>query len=228
MFSGTALGSSKKLLPGDDGYVGALYDRPSNSIGIKEPKQSNSSGSIQPNDVYYFWSYEPTTINVLVRPNNDPAASGTVVNYDFGYYLQNVLPNEWISSWGAEALKAGAVCVRGYGWYCVNYPKYPSVGAALDNTVNSQVFKPGTAVASTNSAISGTAGEVREVYSGAVQQPCFYKAGTYGTNRDSSSYDFYNNVYQNGTDYFADNGYSYSYMLDYYYPGTIAISGYGV
>ena len=163
----------------------------------------------------------------MVRPNNDPSQSGTVVNYNFGYYIQNVLPNEWVSGWNAEALKAGAVCVRGFGWYCVNYPKYPSVGAAVDNTVNSQVFKPGTAVTSTNSAISNTAGEVRELYSGAVQLPCFYKAGTYGTNRDSSSYNFNNNVYQNGTHYFADQSNSYSYMLNYYYPGTISIKGYG-
>lgn len=221
--------TAKKLLPGDKGYVGALNDRPSNNVGMVVPKPSKNT-STSPLASSTWYNYEPTTIDVLVRPNNDPSASGTVTNYDYGYYCQNVLPNEWEGNWPAQSLDVGAVCVRSYAWYCVNNPKYPNVGAALDNTINSQVFKPGTALTSTNSAFSNTKGEARifwqDLYTG-VQLPCYYKAGSYGTSRDSSSYNFNNNVYQLGTEYWADNNNSYTWMLDYYYPQTNQIWGQG-
>lgn len=65
----------KGLTPGDQGYVGALNDRPSNSF-----TPSSSSQTILPMSSAdgYWYNYEPTTINVLVRNNNNPTASGTV------------------------------------------------------------------------------------------------------------------------------------------------------
>lgn len=219
-----AAGSEKlqNLQPGDPGYVGALNDRPSNA-----PSETTGSttGTIKPLNAGYWYQYEPSTIKVLVREKNDPKATGPVKSYDFGYYLQNVLPNEWVASWPSEALKAGAVSVRSYAWYCTNHYKYPNVGAALDNTTNSQVFKPGTAVSKTNSAISATSGEAL-IY-GSTEVPGYYKAGSYGSGRDSSSYNINNNAYQNGEHYWADQGKTYRWMLTYYYPGTSIITGNG-
>ncbi|WP_083517317.1 SpoIID/LytB domain-containing protein [Alicyclobacillus shizuokensis] len=212
------------LQPGDQGYVGALNNRPSNEYipttkSDGEPNVS-SGGS--------WYDYEPSTIKVLMRTNNNPSASGTVKSYNFGYYLNNVLPNEWEASWPSQALEAGAVSIRSYGWYCVNHPKYPDVGAALDNTINSQVFKPGSSTSKTNNAISDTAGLAIIYYgNGGSEQPGFFKAGSYGPGRDSSSYSFYNNAYQNGEWYYANQGKSWSWMLSYYYPGTSLIQGSG-
>lgn len=215
----------QNLKPGQDGYVGALNNRPSNTPTSKNSKLSPSSISINPNNAGYWYQYEPSTIRVLMRTDNNPNNSGSVSSYNFGYYLKNVLPNEWVGSWPTQSLEAGAVSIRSYGWYCTNNPKYPSVGADLDNTVNSQVFKPGTEYSATNSAVSSTSGEA--LIRSATEIPGYYKAGSYSSGRDSSSYNFYNNAYQNGEHYYADNGKSYSWMLDYYYPGTSVITGSG-
>ncbi|WP_445613261.1 SpoIID/LytB domain-containing protein [Geobacillus sp. YF-1] len=219
-----AAGSERlqNLQPSDPGYVGALNDRPSN--GPSETTEP-TTGTIKPLNADYWYQYEPSTIKVLMREKNDPTATGPVKSYDFGYYLQNVLPNEWFASWPSEALKAGAVSVRSYAWYCTNHYKYPNIGAALDNTINSQVFKPGTAVSKTNSAISATSGEAL-IYGG-TEIPGYYKAGSYGPDRDSSSYNINNNAYQNGEHYWADQGKTYRWMLTYYYPGTSIITGNG-
>lgn len=75
--------------------------------------------------------------------------------------------------------------------------KYPTVGAALDNTVNSQVYKPNTAATATNNEFSYTKGVAVDqvpVTNSHIEQPGFYKAGTYSSARDSSSYNFNNNV----------------------------------
>ncbi|MCY0892598.1 MAG: SpoIID/LytB domain-containing protein [Acidibacillus sp.] len=217
----TAMAATQgNLQPGDTGYVGALNNRPSNAY-----TPAPHSGA-QPLTVGSWYQYEPSSITVLMRPDNDPSAAGTPETFSFGGYLANVLPNEWVSSWPAQALDAGAVSARSYGWYASNYPQYPNQGCALDNTTNSQVFKPGTAVSSTTTAFNVTAGEVL-IANGYDQQPGFYKAGSYATGRDSSSYNFYNNAYQNGEDYYAVNGQNWVWMLSYYYPGTSLIAGNG-
>jgi len=222
-FASTIPASNQNLQPGQAGYVGALNNRPSNAA---PPSTSTGlNASITPDTVGYWWQYEPSTIPVLVRPNNDPSANGTVTTYNFGYYLDNVLPNEWEGAWPAQALEAGAVSVRSYGWYYDNYPKYPNVGAAVDNTTNCQVFKPGTAQTTTNTAISTTRGYALSY--GIAEQAGFFKAGSYGTGRDSSSYSWYNNNYQNGDDYWANQGENYIWMLNYYYPGTTIEEGSG-
>jgi len=219
--------AQQNLQPGQQGYVGALNNRPSNAF-TPASSATTSKGAESPMYVGYWYQFEPSSITVLMRPNNDPSASGTVSTYNFGYYLDNVLPNEWVASWPTQALEAGAVSVRSFGWYCSNYPKYPNVGADVDNTVNSQVFKPGTSTSATNNAISATVDQaVNYDNGGPVEQPGFFKAGTYGTARDSSSYSFYNNAYQNGEDYWANQGKTYQWMLSYYYPGTNIVVGSG-
>lgn len=45
----------------------------------------------------------------------------TVVTVSMETYVKRVLPQEWISSWHAESLKAGAVAIRSYGaWHVYN------------------------------------------------------------------------------------------------------------
>ncbi|MFT8363975.1 MAG: SpoIID/LytB domain-containing protein [Sporolactobacillus sp.] len=203
------------LSPDQNGYVGALNNRPSNAPSDKERENQ----SITPLSVGYWYQHEPSTIRVYMRSQN------VVENHKFSTYLRDVLPNEWVASWDSDALKAGVISVRSYGWYCTNHPKYANWGADVDNTTASQVFKDGSHKASTDSAIDATNGEAL-IY-GSTEIPGFYKAGSYGSARESSSYNFYNNAYQNGEHYYANQGKSYRWMLSYYYPSTSVITGNG-
>ena len=55
----------------------------------------------------------PSTIRVF------RGATGAVDTVDFRTYVKNVLSREWISSWTAESLRAGALAVKNYAWYQV-------------------------------------------------------------------------------------------------------------
>ncbi|MFX3617814.1 MAG: SpoIID/LytB domain-containing protein [Sporolactobacillus sp.] len=201
--------------PNQNGYIGALNNRPSNAPSDKE--QENKS--ITPLSAGYWYQNEPSTIRVYLR------SKGVVENHKFDTYLRDVLPNEWVASWDSDSLKAGAVSVRSFGWYYRNYPKYDSIGADVDDTTACQIFKDGSHMSSTDSAISATQGEA--IIYGSKEIPGYFKAGSYGTGRDSSSYNFYNNAYQNGEHYYANQGRSYRWMLSYYYPETSVITGNG-
>ncbi|MFW5703431.1 MAG: SpoIID/LytB domain-containing protein [Patescibacteria group bacterium] len=68
-------------------------------------------------------SRNPSTINVAITAyahcSNWINAGQPVLRVetmDFKEYVKNVLPNEWISSWNSEALKAGAIAAKNYGW----------------------------------------------------------------------------------------------------------------
>ena len=43
--------------------------------------------------------------------------TGVSEQYDFAFYLTHVLPDEWIASWDADALGAGAIAAKTYAWY---------------------------------------------------------------------------------------------------------------
>lgn len=76
----------------------------------------------------------PKVIKVFIT-NKHNGKVGTVKEIDFNDYIKNVLPNEWDLSSKDEALKAGALAVKMYGWYYTKYPGLPLVGAHVrDNT----------------------------------------------------------------------------------------------
>ncbi len=221
--------------------VGALIGRGSNapakgSATAQIPKSSPLSIGIQPNLPVggWWWQNEPTSITVEA---DAPGENGSVTTYSLSYYMEHVLPYEWVASWPMQSLEAGAVSIRTFAWYMINNPYNPNIGADVDDTTNTEMFHPyyTSAVApyasTIASAFTNTSGDIvlQWVPNGAgnaYQMGGFYKAGTYGPNRDRSSYNFYNNAYQNGEDYWANNGQGYSYMLSYYYPGTsVASSG---
>ena len=97
----------------------------------------------------------PTTILVY------RVGLGKVERVDFKSYVKNVLPNEWITSWPAASLDAGAMAVKSYGWYwALHSTRKTSGGACFDvyDSTSSQVYRPGTAVASTSAAVDRTWG----------------------------------------------------------------------
>ncbi|MFF2875116.1 SpoIID/LytB domain-containing protein [Gottfriedia sp. NPDC057991] len=225
-----------ELLPSDPNYVGANANRPTiapNDIlsdsNYKEVESTGPSISPRVDALGKWYNNEPTKIKIYIRKNNDPKASGVTQTIDFSTYLRNVLPNEWISTWKPEALKMGAISVRSFGWYYVNHPKYSNLGAYVDNTTNCQVYKPNTSTPQTDAAFKATKGIAvhHVVNSTSIQDVGYYKAGTNGPGRDSSKYNEYNNVYQNGTQYWAKQGKDFKYMASYYYPGTSLVTGNG-
>ena len=91
----------------------------------------------------------PSTIRVGIRDEKGNIAQCNPV--EFNFYVKHVLPEEWPDTSDIEALKAGAVAVKEYGWYWVNQGgKYAgnrresgqTCDADVDNTTKTQVYNP--------------------------------------------------------------------------------------
>ena len=86
---------------------------------------------------------------------------GRVDRVAFKTYVKNVLPNEWVPSWPAESLKAGAMAVKSYGWYwALHSTRRTSGGRCYDvrDDTGDQVYRPSSAVSSTSAAVDRTWG----------------------------------------------------------------------
>jgi hypothetical protein len=110
------------------------------------------SGSTPVDSCSGYFSNEVPPATIIV----DNVGTGTLQTYDFKYYVENVLPNEWVPSWPATSLEAGGMAVKTYGWYWVNNwdggtlngSCYDVQGGSYSNgscDVNYQCFRPGTA-----------------------------------------------------------------------------------
>jgi hypothetical protein len=164
----------------------------------------------------------PSGINVA-DSSEYPAC--TVVQYfgcvDFTTYVKDVLPNEWSPSWPDEALKAGALAVKMYGWYWKYHKKYANQEYDVKTHNCDQNYIAGSSLritsASTNSAVNAMAGRG------------FDRAGTlFETHHylgSSDPNDGYNgngkhngdHMFQKGTHYLADQFYLHDDMVHYYY-----------
>ena len=92
----------------------------------------------------------PPTIKVFLH------ATGQSKPYDFSFYAAHVLPREWIPSWDADALAAGAVAVKTYAWYRAQPGHAYSAGstcADVRDDTSDQVFDPTYALDSTSQAV---------------------------------------------------------------------------
>lgn len=161
-------------------------------------------------------SYIPSTIRVY-RVN-----LGRVDVVDFNFYCKHVLPSEWIGSWPAESLKAGAMGVKTYAWYWISQGgKWPSLGADVKDTTADQVYDPNYSYYATDQAVDDT-WSYRMTRNGMLFQS-HYCAGTY----DPGYYPGYEGwMTQWGTKYWADQGKDWQWMLHYYYDPYGAISIY--
>ncbi|WP_141582586.1 SpoIID/LytB domain-containing protein [Actinomadura sp. WMMA1423] len=134
----------------------------------------------------------------------------------FKTYVKNVLPNEWVSSWPTESLKAGAMAVKSHGWYwALHSTRKTPGGQCFDvyDTTSSQVYKPGSAKASTSSAVDATwgtrmtrGGKILEAHYCSTTTAC----GGWVTGDWMSQY---------GSRDKANAGQSYSTILKAYYSG---------
>ena len=186
-----------------------VADRPSNGTpAASGGTQLVVDSTITPDALYT----KPTSIRVGIRANNNPSnpiSSVSVVPwYDYNI---DVLPNEWIGSWPMESLKAGAMAIKMYAWYHILHPKYSNCD--VDNTVNSQVYKPNSRYSATTTAVDNMSGI--GLVRNNVMFETQYRAGTYDSSKPGTDI-----MSQNGTHYFADLGKTWSYMTSYYYVGS--------
>jgi hypothetical protein len=162
----------------------------------------------------------PATIKVARRwPANDPNGKiYRVDEVDFRTYCVRVLSHEWApaASFSPEALEAGALAVKSYGWYWASRPtKLADVaawGADVDDSVNYQVYMDTDYGDKYWAAVDAVSGLVL-TQNGSILQAS-YRAGEYTSYRSG----WY--MSQWGTQYWADNGKSHEWMCDYYYRGV--------
>ncbi|MEO3873713.1 SpoIID/LytB domain-containing protein [Nonomuraea sp. B12E4] len=154
----------------------------------------------------------PTTI-LVYRKSLD-----RVERVDFKTYVKNVLPNEWVSSWPSESLKAGALAVKNFGWYWALHSnrKTPS-GQCFDvyDHTSSQVYNPGSARAVTSAAVDATWG-TRLTRSGKIFRAQYCATTTACGNWVDGDW-----MSQNGSRDKAREGWSHSRILQYYYTGIV-------
>lgn len=121
-----------------DGYVlhnevHGIVDRKPHEYFIKDGYTSSENGIYDRNKLMKMKENNITITDVIPLPFFDPPASikvGTncsctncsnVVVMSLESYVQTGLNDEWISSWNAQSLRAGALAYRAYGsWYVLN------------------------------------------------------------------------------------------------------------
>jgi hypothetical protein len=153
-----------------------------------------------------------------------------VVEMNFQDYVKNVLPNEWLSSWEEDSLKAGAMAVKTFAWRKVNvtgraYLKdkhdlsvEPDV---VDNTCD-QVYRHDADRSderfdTANKAVEDT-WDYRMLKDGALVLS-YYRA--YESQCDPVNEDIpYSCMSQWGSQEMAEEGSSWKEILDYYYQPT--------
>lgn len=119
-----------------------------------------------------------------------------------------------------ESLKSGAMAVKSYGWYwALHSTRKTSGGACFDvyDNTSSQVYKPGSATASTNAAVDATWG-TRMTRSGKILQAQYCATTTACGGWVTGDW-----MSQYGSRDKANAGSSYSTILKSYYSG-IALS----
>jgi hypothetical protein len=167
---------------------------------------------------YTSQSTPPATIRVYV-----PSATTKIQTIPFETYVENVLPNEWISSWDGDALKAGAVAVKSYAWYWVThfggYVGSQSNCFDVTDDTNFQVYRANSANTRTTAAVVASWPVTARV-AGRVQQT-FYRAYLHSSTEACGAYATGATMSQWGTQNCneASSGNKYNVILGkYYYP----------
>jgi len=136
-------------------------------LKVDELKNSQSEVPKIKNPILYNLSsrkrsvQRPTvTVPSSIRVGSDCSGrTCTTVNvYALETYVKNGLDDEWIPSWHANSLKAGAIAYRSYGVYYIYNPI--STNYDICNTVSCQVHDSTDSTAATDSATAQTSGKI--------------------------------------------------------------------
>ncbi len=101
----------------------------------------------------------PASIRVGSSCLNGRTSCTVFTVYTLDTYVRFGLDDEWIASWNANSLKAGAIAFRSYGVYHVFFP----INAAnydICNTTSCQVCDPSDSFTATNNATIQTTGTI--------------------------------------------------------------------
>ena len=98
-------------------------------------------------------------------------------------YLYGVLPSEMPESFGAEALKAQAVCARSYACNQLLANQYSAYGAHVDDSMNCQVYQNYGETAASVEAVKATFGRILSRENKCIT--AYYFSCSYGHTSDS-------------------------------------------
>lgn len=121
-------------------------------------------------------------------------------------YLKYVLPSEMPRNFGAEALKAQAVCARTYAYVHMNNQSYAKYGANMDDTTSFQAYHNTYRTKETDAAVEATAGEVATCNGELIS--CYYFSTSPGVTNNITSWG------GGESDYIACAGFEFANGLD--------------
>ena len=101
-------------------------------------------------------------------------------------YLKYVLPSEMPRNFGAEALKAQAVCARTYAYVHMNNQSYAKYGANIDDTTSFQAYHNTYRTEETDKAVDETVGEVATCNGELIS--CYYFSTSPGVTNNVTSW----------------------------------------
>ncbi len=172
----------------------------------------------------------PTNIRVLIDDKTYTTPRGTFTKgnvYAVGFmgeYVPRVTAHEWPiyqddqNKWQSmplEALRGGALTVKGYGWYHVHYPR--NINFDVRNTTMDQVYRPDVSVSARITSVCDsirTLAVVDGYYE--IAETC-YRTGT-AYNGEPFMADGKYMVSQRGSAYLANHGYQNGFdILAFYY-----------
>jgi hypothetical protein len=217
--------------PGNQAYNGLLRAAPSRGIRKALRVSGKPNAYVLCGHNSSGWTSQaqpPPTIRVYMT------GTGRVVRYDFTFYIEHVLPNEWGSGAPSAALQAGAEAIRDYAWFFVLHGSKGTAAGVnpcsfdVDDTTAYQDFQPsGPAPANTNAAVTSTGSTVFS-RGGSITETSYCSNFVTGCGADSPPDSCGQlsggggSMSQIGSDSCAFDGFSWQRILTtYYHPGYI-------
>jgi carboxypeptidase family protein/stage II sporulation SpoD-like protein len=182
------------LYPGDTLIVSPRLRAEAYTDRVLTPRERAARGTTGPvaggsatGNTCTGWDYQgvpPQTIWVWRH------LTGVSEQYDFLFYAQHVLPKEWIPSWDADALAAGAIAVKTYSAYKAmsNHAYSGGVHCADVSDAVDGAFDPNYSTAATDLAVEAAFGSIlyqngglflSHYFAGANGDPCAAVTGQY-------------------------------------------------
>lgn len=137
-----------------------------------------------------------------------------VIEMPFNEYVKNVLPNEWIYTWHPESLKAGAVAAKTFAWWKMTLRgtvwQRPAGADVVDNTCD-QMFIRNSRRTSTDAAVDQT------WHFRMSRNNRIIGINYLDTDDRCTSYGWEDCMGQWGSQYKAQDGWTFDQILRYYY-----------
>jgi stage II sporulation SpoD-like protein len=176
---------------------------------------------------------QPAWIVVCEVPGRCAADNLYVLRFEVDY-VPNVLPNEWMCSWSAASVRAGAIAARTYAWWRHEHPRSDTFH--IYGTSADQNYRRASAHPTCDARVRATAGTRLE--SDGRRAFAAYRAET-GNPTESGGRPYLVPVRdphttqgptgpglcQHGSEYLADNGIGTGAILRHYYTGITVASG---